>query len=53
MEGACRHVVKDRMEKSGMRWTEEGAQAVLDLRVIRINGQWDMMSDINPLDLAA
>jgi hypothetical protein len=35
VEGACRHVVKDRMEQSGMRWTEAGAQAVLDLRAIR------------------
>jgi hypothetical protein len=25
----CRHVVKDRMERSGMRWTIEGAQAML------------------------
>lgn len=41
VEGACRHVVKDRMEQSGMRWTEAGAQAVLDLRAICINGQWE------------
>ena len=41
VEGACRHLVKDRMEQSGMRWTKAGAQAVLDLRAVRINGQWD------------
>ena len=41
VEGACRHGVKDRLEQSGMRWTEDGAQAVLDLRAIRINGQWE------------
>jgi len=41
VDGACRHVVTDRMEQSGMRWTEDGAQAVLDLRAIRINGQWE------------
>jgi len=40
-EGACRHFVKDRMEKSGMRWTVEGAQAMLDLRTIYLNGDWD------------
>jgi hypothetical protein len=40
-EGACRHVVKDRMERSGMRWTIEGAQAMLDLRAIYLNGEWD------------
>ena len=26
IEGACRHLVKDRMERSGMRWTVAGAQ---------------------------
>ena len=25
IEGACRHLVKDRCELSGMRWTPEGA----------------------------
>jgi hypothetical protein len=41
IEGACRHLVKDRMEPSGMRWTTTGAQAVLDLRAVRLNGQWE------------
>ena len=41
IEGACGHLVKDRMEQSGMRWTKAGAQAVLDLRAVRINGHWD------------
>jgi hypothetical protein len=41
VEGACRHLVKDRMEQSGMRWTKEGAQGVLDLRAVRINGHWE------------
>jgi hypothetical protein len=40
VEGACGHLVKDRMEQSGMRWTKAGAQAVLDLRAVRINGHW-------------
>ena len=40
IEGACRHVVKDRMERSGMRWTIDGAQAMLDLRSTHINDQW-------------
>jgi hypothetical protein len=40
VEGACRHVIKDRMERSGMRWEAEGAQAVLNLRTIYINGDW-------------
>ena len=41
VEGACGHLVKDRMEQSGMHWTKAGAQAVLDLRAMRLNGQWD------------
>ena len=40
IEGACRYVVKDRMERAGMRWTVEGAQAMLALRTTVINGQW-------------
>jgi hypothetical protein len=41
VEGACRHLVKDRMEQTGMRWQVEGAQAVLSLRAIYINEDWD------------
>jgi hypothetical protein len=41
VEGACGHLVKDRMERSGMRWTRGGAQAILDLRAVRINDDWD------------
>lgn len=41
IEGACRHFVKDRMERAGMRWTMEGAQAMLDVRSIHLNGDWD------------
>jgi hypothetical protein len=41
VEGACRHLVKDRMEQAGMRWTKAGAQAVLDLRAVRLSGDWD------------
>lgn len=39
-EGACRHLVKDRMEQTGMRWTVEGAQPLLSLRAIYLNGDW-------------
>jgi hypothetical protein len=40
IEGACRYYVKDRMERAGMRWTVEGAQAMLGLRATYINGHW-------------
>ena len=41
IEGACRHVVKDRLERTGMHWTIDGAQAMLKLRCVAINGHWD------------
>jgi hypothetical protein len=41
VEGACRHLVKDRMEQSGMRWRIAGAQAILSLRAIYVNDDWD------------
>jgi hypothetical protein len=41
IEGACRHLVKDRMERAGMHWTPEGAQAMLDVRSVWIGGQWE------------
>ena len=40
IEGACRHVIKDRMERAGMRWKLAGAQAMLNLRTIYTNGDW-------------
>ena len=40
-EGACRHLVKDRLEQTGMRWTVTGAQAMLHTRAIYLNDQWD------------
>jgi hypothetical protein len=39
-EGACRHLVKDRLEQTGMRWTVAGAQALLHLRALYLNGDW-------------
>ncbi len=44
-EGACRHVVKDRLEETGMRWTVPGAQAMLHLRTIHLNGDWEAFVD--------
>jgi hypothetical protein len=41
VEGACRHLVKDRMERTGMRWVPSGAQAMLDLRATYLNGEWN------------
>ena len=41
VEGACRHLVKDRMEQAGMRWRIAGAQAILSLRAIYVNDDWE------------
>lgn len=41
IEGACRHLVKDRMDITGARWSAQGAEAVLKLRAIHANGDFD------------
>ena len=40
IEGACRHLVKDRMDITGARWSAKGAEAVLKLRAVRANGDF-------------
>ncbi|MGH8903147.1 MAG: ISKra4 family transposase, partial [Egibacteraceae bacterium] len=41
IEGACRHLVKDRMDITGARWGLPGAEAVLELRALVSNGDFD------------
>jgi hypothetical protein len=41
IEGACRFLVKDRMDRGGARWTLAGAEAVLRLRALRASGDMD------------
>jgi hypothetical protein len=45
IEGACRHLVQDRMGITGARWSLDGAQAMLWLRAIDASGDtgayWD------------
>jgi len=41
IEGACRHLIKDRMEKTGARWTLEMAEAILKLRALRSSGDFE------------
>jgi hypothetical protein len=41
IESACGPLVKDRMEQAGMRWTKDGAHAILDLRAVRLTDDWD------------
>ena len=39
IEGACRHLIKDRMEQGGMRWTLAGAEAMLNVRSISASSE--------------
>jgi hypothetical protein len=41
VEGACKNLVKDRMERSGMRWTPTMAEAMLKLRATYLSGDFD------------
>jgi hypothetical protein len=41
IEGACRHLVKDRMDRTGARWSLQGAEAVLRLRSLRSSGDFE------------
>jgi len=44
VEGTCGHLVKDRMEGSGMRWSRSGAQHILNTRSVEKNGDWEEFS---------
>jgi hypothetical protein len=41
VEGAARHVVGERMDCAGMRWLQGKGEAVLQLRCIELNGDWN------------
>ena len=54
VEAACKTLIKQRFCQSGMRWTSEGGQAVLDLRTYIKSGRWDSMwKHYNHLENAA
>uniref|UniRef100_UPI00037BA862 ISKra4 family transposase n=1 Tax=Streptomyces hokutonensis TaxID=1306990 RepID=UPI00037BA862 len=41
VEGACRHLIADRLDITGARWGLDGAEAVLQLRALITNGDFD------------
>ena len=41
IEGTCRHLVEDRMNLTGARWSLTGAEAVLRLRALRSSDDFD------------
>jgi hypothetical protein len=45
VEGAVRHLVGEPMDCGGMRWIPQRAEALLHLRCIELNGDWDQFID--------
>ena len=41
IEGTCRHLIKDRMDITGARWTVRGAEAILKIRALLANNDFD------------
>jgi hypothetical protein len=41
VEGAVKHIIGKRCDQGGMRWIRERAEAVIQLRCIELNGDWD------------
>jgi len=41
IEGACRHLIQDRLGITGARWSLVGAEAILKLRALRSSGDWN------------
>jgi len=41
IEGACRHVIGERMKGSGKRWDDDGADAIARLRALECGGEWE------------
>jgi hypothetical protein len=52
VESACKHVVANRMKRSGMLWSDKGAQDVLSLRTAYLNGGWNRLWATKPLTTA-
>lgn len=47
VEGACKNLIKDRMERSGMRWTALMAEAILKLRALYLSADFDSYWDFH------
>jgi len=54
IQGACRHLIKDRIDITGARWGLEGAEATLKLRAISSNNDFDTYwTDTSPESVTA
>ena len=41
VEGGIRFVGKDRLDRTGMKWTEPGAEDILTLRALHASDRWE------------
>jgi len=41
IEGACRHLIKDRLDRTGARWRMKSAEAIIRIRSLRSSGDFD------------
>jgi hypothetical protein len=48
VESSCRTVIQERAKGAGMRWTEQGAQAVASLRALQKSGRWQEFWKTHP-----
>lgn len=46
VEGAVKHIVAKRCDQGGMRWIAERAEAVIQLRCIEVNGDWERFIEL-------
>jgi hypothetical protein len=48
IESACKTVVQARMKQAGMRWSRQGAQAMLALRCLLLSQRWTELNTLAP-----
>lgn len=51
-EAACKQLVQHRLKQSGMRWSREGVEAMLQLKILRTNRQWDILQELQRQEAA-
>jgi hypothetical protein len=47
VEGAYKNLIKDRIERSGMRWTQSMAEAVVKLKALYLSGDFNTYRDFH------
>ena len=53
IESAHKTLVQKRMKQSGQRWSQKGAQHMLNLRVVRKNNDWNKIIELSKATLKA